>query len=114
MPDLPPLEERRAKLCDCGLCKLAYEVVDFAELLADQTTIDRIIVELEIPEQYQKPEIFLSTLLITAMVEQGFREGASPNWIFDCISVMWNKRTQLAAEGKTRSETEKKLEDYKS
>lgn len=113
----------REKLCNCGICKLCYEVVDFVDMLADEQKRAEIERELQITQPVEDARAkFLACILVGAAAEFGFRNGCPPEQLFQWMIYFWNKRASIATqnvmsgnpEGSPEILKERKLEDYQS
>lgn len=114
MSNIPPLEERREKLCNCKMCLTSYEVLDFLLLIVDQKKAWEIDDEVGIAIESHDPLKTQGAVLATALAEYAFANGANPEMIINWFIYSYNKRSTLAYHGHVRPEAEKKLEDYKS
>lgn len=113
--DDPIPEFPREKLCPCVMCKVAYDILDFMEMLVDERMQAKVADDLEIPPEHRSAEKMRTALLCSAVAEYGFRYGAPPEDLLSWIIIAWNKRARLAVMGALGpSAIDKKLEDYES
>jgi len=121
MDDIKEIPHLR-RLCDCEVCKIAYEILDFTTLLIDDRMIQKLYNPEDIAELGKDGFISMSVLkhqtvgriLSNAAAEHMFSHRASPDHIANWFATAWNNRVIKVQTGVQQSEYDKKMEDYES
>ena len=93
--DDEPINNTRAKLCKCSTCELSYIIIEFAESLIDENTLQRIHPDTSSNNKKYARMSIIARALTNAAVEFVFRNNGSVTWLPEWISAAWNKRALI-------------------
>ena len=91
--------------CDCPVCSLAGQVVEFTESLlgpremeALKAHVDIVMKEERDPEQPLSVEPAMGLIVTSALAEIAFRQLVSPKTLHECVDAAYNLRIKKLME----------------